>query len=240
MLNFFDESDEMTMAVQVGPDSEIVASSEDEKIDNPISAAKSDPETISVAKCNESYYVDCKDVVKYAKLAESNLMDSLNKIIACNEGVNAQNLFVVVDESTMKYVPGLERYGVQCTQYVVRESDGVDDVEMDVQVGPNEDEVKVSEDPQVVNPVDAVKREYNNVVVAKTPDDKFFTDVEDVQKCAELKCESVVETLNGIIAANEGMSAQNLSVLIHPNTSKEVKDLMESAGVNMVIDTDEI
>ena len=217
MLNFFDESDEMTMDIQVGPDSEVVASSEDEKIDNPISAAKSDPETISVAKCNESYYVDCKDVVKYAKLAESNLMDSLNKIIACNEGVSAQNLFVVVDESTMKYVPGLERYGVQCTQYVVRESDGVDNIEMD-----------------------AVKREYNNVVVAKTPDDKFFTDVEDVQKCAELKCESVVETLNGIIAANEGMSAQNLSVLIHPNTSSEVKDLMESAGVNMVIDTDEI
>lgn len=240
MLNFFDESDEMTMDIQVGPDSEVVASSEDEKIDNPISAAKSDPETISVAKCNESYYVDCKDVVKYAKLAESNLMDSLNQIIACNEGVNAKNLFVVVDESTMKYVPGLERYGVQCTQYVVRESDGVDDIEMDVQVGPNDDEVKVYEDPQVVNPVDAVKREYNNVVVAKTPDDKFFTDVEDVQKCAELKCESVIETLNGIIAANEGMSAQNLSVLIHPNTSKEVKDLMESAGVNMVIDTDEI
>ena len=50
----------------------------------------------------------------------------------------------------------------------------------------------------------------------------------------------VIDTLNGIIAANEGMSAQNLSVLIHPNTSKEVKDLMESAGVNMVIDTDEI
>lgn len=122
MLNFFDESDEMTMDIQVGPDSEVVASSEDEKVDNPISAAKSDPETISVAKCNESYYVDCKDVVKYAKIAESNLMDSLNQIIACNEG----------------------------------------------------------------------------------------------------------------------MSAQNLSVLIHPNTSSEVKDLMESAGVNMVIDTDEI
>ena len=50
MLNFFDESDEMTMDIQVGPDSEVVASSEDEKIDNPISAAKSDPETISVAK----------------------------------------------------------------------------------------------------------------------------------------------------------------------------------------------
>lgn len=240
MLNFFDESDEMTMAVQVGPDNEVVASSEDEKIDNPISSAKSDPETIPVAKQNESYYVDCNDVVNYAKISESNLMDSLNQIIACNEGVTASNLFVVIDESTMKYVNGLERYGVQCTRYIVHEGDSVDDIEMDVQVGPNNDEVTVKEDPQTVNPVDAVKRDYNNVVVAKTPDDTFFTDVEDVQKCADLKCESLIQTLNGIIACNEGTSAQNLKVLVHRNTPKTTRDLLESGGVQMVIDTDEI
>mgnify|MGYP000021220240 FL=1 len=243
MLDYFDENDDMGLDdidVQVGPDHEITASFSDDAIENPISGAKSDPNTIPVAKTNEGYFVDCKDIVNFSKLEGCNMMETLNNVIACNEGVAADNIHVVIDESTMKYVNGLESYGVQCTRYV-HEGD-VGDVTVDVQVGPNDNEVSVAEDPQTVNPVDAVKRDYNNVVVAKRSDDEFFTDVEDVQKCAELNCESVIETLNGIIACHEAddITAANLKVLIHGNTDPDIRATLESAGVQMVIEEDEI
>ena len=193
-----------------------------------------DPNSIVVAKkdncegCSE-FYVSCADVAKYADLNEKTVLESLNDIIACNEdsGISASNLIVVMDESTRDYARNLERNGAACM--FVNEAD---DINMDIQVGPNGDAMEVSEDPQEANPIDAVKRQYDSVVVAGQDKD-FFVDVEDVQKCADMNCESVIETLNGIIACNEDydINTGNLHVIVNENTNMDTFIALENAGV---------
>lgn len=249
MFEYLNEFDDMEMDVQVGPQEEIEAEVGDAPEElTPVDVAKKDPESVAVAavekkddeceECEHEFYVDAKDVAKYADLNEETMLEALNDIIGVNEkyGMRADNLVVVVSESTMNYARNLEKNG--CALMFVKEGDEEfeeDDIEMDVQVGPDGEE-KVAEDPQEANPVDAVKREYDSVVVAKD-DDEFFVDVEDVQKCADINCESVIETLNGIIKANEasGVTAQNLGVIISKNANPDAIELMENAGVSLYI-----
>lgn len=234
-----EENDNLNMDIQVGPGEEVEASVDCENdycCENPVDKAKMDPNSIVVAKkdncegCSE-FYVSCADVVKYADLNEKTVLESLNDIIACNEdsGISASNLVVVMDESTRDYARNLERNGAACM--FVNEAD---DINMDIQVGPNGDAMEVSEDPQEANPVDAVKRQYDSVVVA-SQDNDFFVDVEDVQKCADMNCESVIETLNGIIAANEGydINTGNLHVIVNENVNMDTFTSLEEAGVIM-------
>ena len=232
-----EENDNLNMDIQVGPGEEVEASVDCENdycCENPVDKAKMDPNSIVVAKkdncegCSE-FYVSCADVAKYADLNEKTVLESLNDIIACNEdsGISASNLIVVMDESTRDYARNLERNGAACM--FVNEAD---DINMDIQVGPNGDAMEVSEDPQEANPIDAVKRQYDSVVVAGQDKD-FFVDVEDVQKCADMNCESVIETLNGIIACNEDydINTGNLHVIVNENTNMDTFIALENTGV---------
>lgn len=238
MLTYFTESEEIKMDVQVGPQEEVEVKAEDKCCDNPIEEAKKKAENVPIA-CQlnketglKEFYVDAADVAKLANLNEMTMLEALNEIIDVNEAseISADNIVVVMSEGTEMYERNLERNGAACVHF---NEAGVDDVEMDVQVGPNEEEVKVSEDPQEANPVDAVKRQYDSVVVAKQGD-KFFMDVEDVQKCAELKCESVIDTINGIIDINEShdMNTEN-TVFIASNgmTASTYEELCEAGAI---------
>lgn len=230
-MDYLFEDDDITLDVQIGPEKdeiEVTADAE-EAAPTPVDVAKADPGNIVVAGVkvdddpsagNEAkleFYVDARDVEKYASITKKTLIESLNDIINANDGINADNLNVVLGESTYQYARNLERRGVAYT--VIKEDAENDDINIDVQVGPNEDEISVSADPQEANPVDAVKKSYDSVVVAQKDKD-FFVDVEDVQKCADLNCESAIDTLNGIIEVNEGsgMDAGNLIVLIKEGT----------------------
>lgn len=247
MKNFFNEAEDITMDVQAGPAKEVETSvDKDHEGDcdcccsNPVDDAKKDPNTIPVAKktgtdgCCE-FFIDASDVAKYADLNEETFLEALNDIIACNEGsgIEAGNIVVVMNESTSGYARNLERNG---GAYIfVNEAD---DISMDVQAGPNGEEINVSEDPQEANPVDAVKRQYDSVVIAGK-DDKFFVDVEDVQKCADVNCESMIETLNGIIACNEDydINTENLFVVIGENCGYADLNALDEAGVNVIFES---
>lgn len=246
MKNFFNEAEDITMDVQAGPAKEVETSvDKDHEGDcdcccgNPVDEAKKDPNTIPVAKktgedgCCE-FYVDASDVAKYADLNEETFLEALNDVIACNEesGIEASNIVVVMNEETSGYARNLERNGAACI--FVNEAD---DISMDVQTGPNGEEINVSEDPQEANPVDAVKRQYDSVVIAGK-DDKFFVDVEDVQKCADVNCESVIETLNGVIACNEDydINTENLYVVVGENCGYVDLETLDEAGVNILFE----
>lgn len=247
MLTYFNESDEIKMDVQVGPQEEVEAKVEGEEFcdrcGNPVDAAKKDPNTVPVGCCInkqtgvKEFYVDAADIAKLAELNEMTMLEALDEIIDVNEGsgMYADNIVVVMSEGTEMYERNLERNGAACVHFneAMAES-GEPDIEMDVQVGPNSEEISVSEDPQEANPVDAVKRQYDSVVVAKDGD-KFFMDVEDVQKCAELNCESVIDTINGIIDVNESfdMNTENVIVIVNENTSDELCAEFGECGVMM-------
>ena len=242
MLKYIKEAEEdIKMDVQVGPQEEVEAEMEEPKC-NAVDMAKKDPETVPIA-CVEKegvkeFYVDAKDVAKLADLNEETMIDALNSIIACNEdaGICANNVVVVMSEGTELYERNLERNGAACVHFMTESADESqeNDIEMDVQVGPNGEEITMSEDPQEANPVDAVKREYDSVVVAKD-DDKFFMDVEDVQKCADLNCESVIDTINGIIGVHEDydMNTDNVVLLVNENTRSDTMSMLEECGVLM-------
>lgn len=247
MLTYLNESDEIKMDVQVGPQEEVEAKVEGEEFcdrcGNPVDAAKKDPNTVPVGCCInkqtgvKEFYVDAADVAKLAELNEMTMLEALDEIIDANEGsdMRADNIVVVMSEGTEMYERNLERNGAACVHFneAMAES-GESDIEMDVQVGPNSEEISVSEDPQEANPVDAVKRQYDSVVVAKDGD-KFFMDVEDVQKCAELNCESVIDTLNGIIDVHEGfdMNTGNVVLIVSESTSQELFNELNECGVLM-------
>ena len=250
MIKYLNEED-IEMDVQVGPNDEIDVSADPEEAAptqsvNPADIAKSAPENIPVAAVHSDdqndagneekleFYVDAKDVEKFADLNEFTMIDALNAIIHCHEdaGMRADNLTIVISESTANYARNIEKHGG--AYMFVHEADG--DISIDVQVGPNGEDMQVEADPQEANPVDAVKRDYGSVVVAKQGDE-FFTDVEDVQKCAELNCESVIATLNGIIKINEADSnicAQNLNVIVNENTSEDLINYLKESKVNLV------
>lgn len=236
------EDDDITMDIQVGPENdeiEVTADAE-EAAPTPVDVAKADPGNIVVAGIkvddqpdagNEAkleYYVDARDVEKYASVTKKTLVESLNDIINENVDLNSQNINVILGESTYKYARILESCGVAYT--VMKEDAESDDINIDVQVGPNNDEISVTADPQDANPVDVVKKSYDSVVVAQKDKD-FFVDVEDVQKCADLNCESAVDTLNHIIEANAdyGVDADNLIVLIKEGTYYKAIDDMKDA-----------
>lgn len=247
MLTYLNESDEIKMDVQVGPQEEVEAKADGEeccdRCGNPVDAAKKDPNTVPVGCCInkqtgvKEFYVDAADVAKLAELNEMTMLEALDEIIDVNEGSDmcADNIVVVMSEGTEMYERNLERNGAACVHFneAMAES-GESDIEMDVQVGPNSEEISVSEDPQEANPVDAVKRQYDSVVVAKDGD-KFFMDVEDVQKCAELNCESVIDTLNGIIDVHESfdMNTGNIVLIVSESTSQELFDELNECGVLM-------
>lgn len=250
MIKYLNEED-IEMDVQVGPKDEIDVSADPEEAAptqtvNPVDIAKSAPENIPVAVVksddqndagNEEkleFYVDARDVEKYADLNEFTMIEALNSIIHCYEeaGMRADNTTVVISESTANYARNIEKHGG--AYMFIKEAD--EDINIDVQVGPNGEDMQVEADPQEANPVDAVKRDYGNVVVAKQGDE-FFTDVEDVQKCAELNCESVIATLNGIIKVNEAdcdICAQNLNVIITEDTSFDIFRTLCEANVSML------
>lgn len=250
MIKYLNEED-IEMDVQVGPKDEIDVNADPEEAAptqtvNPVDIAKSAPENIPVAVVksddqndagNEEkleFYVDARDVEKYADLNEFTMIEALNSIIHCYEeaGMRADNTTVVISESTANYARNIEKHGG--AYMFIKEAD--EDINIDVQVGPNGEDMQVEADPQEANPVDAVKRDYGNVVVAKQGDE-FFTDVEDVQKCAELNCESVIATLNGIIKVNEADSdicAQNLNVIITEDTSFDIFRTLCEANVSML------
>ena len=235
MINYFLEDDDLEMDVQVGPQEEIEVDVEDSPSEitpsaiTPVDAAKSSPESITVAgvksedECGEpkmEFYVDCRDVIDYGSMHDKTIVESLNDIIEANidSDVNADNLIVSLGESTEQLARQLELQGVMWRYF--SESTEDDSISLDVQVGPNDDAYSVSEDPEAANPnpVELAKGSYDNVTVA-AKDDKFFVDVEDVQKCADVKCESGIDVLNGIIAANEayGITPDNLIVLVKEN-----------------------
>lgn len=251
MAKFLMEEDDITMDVQAGPnDDEIeVTADAEEGIPTPVDAAKADPGNIVVAavKVDDDpeagndepkleFYVDARDVEKYASLVECTMIDALNDIIAANESrfdINADNIVVVIGESTYQYAKSLDQHGASYV-YISEDAD-CGDINIDVQVGPNDDEIEVSADPQEANanPVDIAKKAYETVCVAQKDDD-FFVDVEDVQKCADVNCESVVDTLNGIILANEGsgMDASNLVILVKEGVEYDAIAEMNEARSN--------
>lgn len=241
---FTEEADDIQMDVQVGPKEEIETEVGDDANDvNVVDAVKRNPDFVAVAavekeecedgECKYEFYVDAKDVAKYADLTEKTMLEALNDIIRVNEaeGMRADNLVAVITEETMGYARNLERNGV-ALKFVRENEDETEekDINIDVQVGPDGEET-VSEDPQEANPVDAVKRDYNNVIVAKQGDE-FFVDVEDVQKSAEINHESVIDALNHIIDLNEGVNADNLIIITHENTSKDITDSLERVEAN--------
>ena len=245
MFKYMCESDDFSMDVQVGPDHEIEAEM-DEPVCNPVDCAKKNPETVPVA-CVEKedgvneFYVDASDVIKLAELNECSLVSALNGIIAANEmsSINSGNLITVFNEENREYASELMNAGAICA---MDEGEGdIDDIDIHVQNGPGGEEMDVSEDPQVANPVDAVKREYDNVVVAKN-DDEFFMDVEDVQKCADINCESVIDTLNNIIATHEEfeMNGDNIVLIVNESTDEDTIDLLNEYGVMMEMDLSEL
>lgn len=251
MLTYLNESDEIKMDVQVGPQEEVEAKVEGEEFcdrcGNPVDAAKKDPNTVPVGCCInkqtsvKEFYVDAADVAKLAELNEMTMLEALDEIIDVNEGSGMcpDNIVVVMSEGTEMYERNLERNGAACVHFneAMAES-GESDIEMDVQVGPNSEEISVSEDPQEANPVDAVKRQYDSVVVAKDGD-KFFMDVEDVQKCAELNCESVIDTLNGIIDVNESfdMNTENTVIIASEGMNASTYDDLCEAGAIVVFES---
>ena len=251
MLTYLNESDEIKMDVQVGPQEEVEAKVEGEEFcdrcGNPVDAAKKDPNTVPVGCCInkqtgvKEFYVDAADVAKLAELNEMTMLEALDEIIDVNEGsgMYADNIVVVMSEGTEMYERNLERNGAACVHFNESMSEaGEPDIEMDVQVGPNSEEITVSEDPQEANPVDAVKRQYDSVVVAKDGD-KFFMDVEDVQKCAELNCESVIDTINGIIDVNESfdMNTENTVFIVSEGMNASTYDDLCEAGAIVVFES---
>ena len=252
MIKYLNEED-IEMDVQVGPHDEVDVSAEPEEAAptqsmNPVDIAKSAPENIPVAAVHSDdhndagneekleFYVDAKDVEKFADLNEFTMIEALNAIIHCHEdaGMRADNTTVIVSESTAQYARNIEKHGG--VYKFIREAD--EDISIDVQVGPNGEDMQVEAEPQEANPVDAVKRDYGSVVVAKQGDE-FFTDVEDVQKCAELNCESVISTLNGIIKVNEAdcdISAQNFSVIVNENTNSDIINELKNANVKLYME----
>lgn len=239
---YFMEADDIEIDVQVGPEKEEETVADPvEAVPNPVELAKAKPENVPVA-CEKKedgvceFYVDAADVDKYATYAKcGSMLEALNNIIVANEGsgLRADNLTVVVNEATKGFVRNLEKHGAACMMiHEADESAAADNIEIDVQVGPNGEETEVKADPQEANPVDAVRREYDNVVIAQKDKD-FFMDVEDVQKCAELNCESVITTLNKIIAAHEDskMDASNIVLLVHENTDATLLDKLDESGV---------
>ena len=247
MMAYFTEAEEIKMDVQVGPQEEIEAKSEDtdtcDRCGNPIDQAKKDPKNVPVACCVnkegiKEFYIDASDVIKLADLNEMTILEALNEIIDVHEDseMDADNMIIVMSEGTEMYERALEYNGAACIRVCDEAMDETQesDINIDVQVGPNGDEITVSEDPQISNPVDAVKRNYDSVVVAKHGDD-FFMDVEDVQKCAELNCESVIDTLNNLIDINEeyGMDADNIRVVVNENTPYELCVELGESGVVM-------
>jgi hypothetical protein len=229
MVKYLIEEDEIGMDVQVGPRAEEieVTAEPEEGAPTPVDVAKADPGNIVVAavKVDDDpeagndepkleFYVDARDIENYGVITGQSLAECLNDVISANEeaGMNADNLVVILGESTIQYEEDLDE--LEAYHTFISEG-GVDDIEMDVQVGPNEDEIEVSADPQEANPVDAVKRDYDTVTIAKK-DGNFFVDVEDVQKCADLNCESAIDTLNQIILMHEGsgMDADNIVILV--------------------------
>lgn len=260
-IKYFVEADEdLEMDVQVGPEEEIEAAPDDKANEiadpvvpevkeeegvqlNPVEIAKKSPETVCVGckienvddKEIREFYVDARDVEKYADLNEKSFLESLNDIILANEGsgMGADNIVVVMDESTSCYTRTLEKNGAAC----VFVNEAVEDIEMDVQVGPDKEEESVKADPQEANPVDAVKRQYGSVVVANQGDE-FFMDVEDVQKCAELNCESVIKTLNKIIDVNEqfDMNTENIRIICNESMTTETVEAFDEAGVQYIFE----
>lgn len=195
---------------------------------NPIAIAKADPNSVPVAaipcdhgtgnnpccngECKHEFFVDLDDVARFANLNEYTMLDALNKILEANEesGMNVDNLYVCCTEGDEEYAKDIDEAGGNAIIYPAKKAG--EDIDIDVQVGPNKEELSVSANPQEANPVDAVKRDYNNVtIVAK--DDKFFVDAEDVQKCADLNHESAVETLDKIADLHESMDAENTIVV---------------------------
>lgn len=253
MLKYLTEAeDDIKMDVQVGPQEEIESSPEL----NPVDAAKCNPDTVPVASMkNEStdemlFYINASDISKLANLREMTFLEAVDEVIDCNEdaGMCPDNIVIVMDEgANTPYEAYLERNGAnmmylsESTYGFVDEADDESqesDINIDVQVGPNGDEMTVSEDPQEANPVDAVKREYDNVVVAKSGND-FFMDVEDVQKCAELNNESVIDAANSIIDAHCedcDISADNIVFIVSEGTSTEAYDELSEIGARMVFE----
>ena len=248
MIKYFTEAeDDIKMDVQVGPGSEVETKVEEddscERCSNPVDIAKKNPDTVPVGCCTnketgvKEFYVDAADVAKLADLNEMTMLEALDEIIDVNEGsgMAPDNIVVVMSEGTKMYERNLERNGAACVHFnEAADETQESDINMDIQVGPNNDEVTVSEDPQEANPVDAVKRQYDSVVVAKAGDD-FFVDVEDVQKCADLNCESTIDTLNGIIDVHEDfdMNTENFRVIFSETANLETVETMMESGVLM-------
>lgn len=256
MLICFTEAEEIKMDVQVGPQEEVEAKAEDtdtcDRCGNPVDQAKKDPKNIPVACCVgkegiKEFYVDAADVIKMAHLNEMDIDEALNAVIDINEEseMDADNMVIVMSEGTEIYEDILENCGANCmypSSFVNEAMDETQepDINIDVQVGPNGDEITVSEDPQTANPVDAVKRNYDSVVVAKQGDN-FFMDVEDVQKCAELNCESVIDTVNKIIDLNDingyDMTTENCVFICGSGASTEAYDELCEAGAIVVFES---
>ena len=255
MLICFTEAEEIKMDVQVGPQEEVEAKAEDtdtcDRCGNPVDQAKKDPKNVPVACCVnkegiKEFYIDASDVIKMAQLSEMSIDEALNDIIDINEDseMDADNMFIVMSEGTEIYEEVLENCGANCVYFSSSVNEAMDetqesDIDIDVQVGPNGDEISVSEDPQAANPVDAVKRNYDSVVVAKHGDN-FFMDVEDVQKCAELNCESVIDTVNKIIDLNDSngydMTTENCVFICGSGASTEAYDELCEAGAIVVFE----
>ena len=238
MSVFLYEDDDITMDIQVGPEEEIEAEVDEDETPccTPVDCIKQNVASIPIAGIEkegiEEFYVEASDVARYADLNEISLVEALNDIIEFHEDseIDSSNLIVVMDESTADYAPYLAECNIICA--FTEDAMESDDIDIDIQVGPNEEELSVGVDSQEANPVDAVKREYDNVIVARDGDE-FFTDVEDVQKCADINCESVIETLNNIIEANGhyGMNTDNLVVIVNESTDLDVIDELQEAGV---------
>lgn len=252
MSKYFTEAeDDIKMDVQVGPGSEVETKVEGddscERCSNPVDVAKKNPDTVPVGCCTnketgvKEFYVDAADVAKLAELNEMTMLEALDEIIDVNEGsgMNPDNIVVVMSEGTEMYERNLERNGAACVHFNEAADESQEsDINMDVQVGPNGDEVSVSEDPQEANPVDAVKRQYDSVVVAKAGDD-FFVDVEDVQKCAELNCESAIDTINGIIDVHEDfdMNTGNVHFICGNGVKTDVYTELCEAGAMILFES---
>ena len=256
MLICFTEAEEIKMDVQVGPQEEVEAKADDtdtcDRCGNPVDDAKKDPNNIPVACCVnkegiKEFYIDASDVIKMAQLSEMSIDEALNDIIDINEDseMDADNMFIVMSEGTEIYEEVLENCGANCVYFSSSVNEAMDetqesDIDIDVQVVPNGDEISVSEDPQTANPVDAVKRNYDSVVVAKHGDN-FFMDVEDVQKCAELNCESVIDTINKIIDLGDengyNMTTENCVFICGSGASTEAYDELCEAGAVIVFES---
>lgn len=183
-----------------------------------------------VKYCNESYTDDMiyESYINPVDIAKSSI-NSISMITKDGEYyVEASDIERYSELNSKSVLESLEDTGIPISNIVVvGESSWKHSVELE-----KNGIVCMSESACQYNPITEMKSNYDSVVVAKNFD-KYFIEANDIQRCSEMNCEDVIDTLNGIISCNEAsdIDADNIVVIFDENTSIDTLDTMQESGV---------